>query len=156
MKRQRGITYLWMLFLVFLLSLGLGKTLEIYSTMLKREKEAELIATGDQYRQAIKLYYLSSPGYVKKYPEKLGDLLKDPRHLTTRRYIRKLYDDPISGQPFTTITAPEGGIMGVASPSDALPIKQAGFSTVDEGFKGAMRYSAWQFVYSGEPAATKH
>lgn len=153
MKRQRGITYLWMLFLVFLLSLGLGKTLDVYSTMLKREKENQLLYVGDQYRQAIRLYYLSSPGYLKKYPEKLSDLLKDPRHLTVRRYIRQLYNDPVSGQPFTLINAPEGGIMGVASPSSALPVKQRGFPPQDDGFNGSGRYADWQFLYQGEPTA---
>lgn len=54
---QRGVGYLFMLLAVFLLSLGLGKTLEIYSTSAQREKEADLVYVGGLYREAIKDYF---------------------------------------------------------------------------------------------------
>ncbi|WP_228200684.1 hypothetical protein [Acinetobacter sp. BIGb0102] len=56
---QQGITYLWMLFFVFLLGLGLGKSLEIFSLMDQRQKEQELLYVGKIYREAIRQYYLS-------------------------------------------------------------------------------------------------
>lgn len=144
---QRGVTYLWMLFLVFLLGLVLGRFVEIYSTETERQKEAELLLIGDQYREAIKQYYQSAPGYQKKYPEKLTDMLKDSRYLTTRRYLRQLYQDPVTNQPFTTIPAPDGGVMGVMSPSSKPPVKLAGFSKNDSFFTNAKRISDWQFLY---------
>lgn len=146
MKSQKGVAYLWMLFLVFLLGLGLGKTLEVYSTVVQRNKEAELLYVGRLYTEAIRQYYTSSPGSVKKYPEKLEDLLKDRRHLATRRYIRKLYDDPVTGAAFSPLFSPEGGIWGVASASSKRPLKRAGFSSPFETFAAAERYADWRFI----------
>jgi hypothetical protein len=37
--------------------------------------------------------------------------------------------------------------MGVASSSGATPLKRAGFDLIDESFKDADCYCAWQFVY---------
>lgn len=147
--RQGGVVYLWLLFLVFLLSLGVGQVLEIYSTQAQRDREAELLYVGDLYRQAIRNYYLSSPGRQKKYPPTLELLLRDPRYLTPRRYLRRLYADPLTGQQFMTIPAPEGGIMGVYSTSTKAPRKQAGFNFLDAGFAQAKSYRDWQFIYLG-------
>lgn len=82
------------------------QSLEVYSLAIKREKEAELLYIGRLYREAIKQYYLSSPGSVQKYPASLEDLRKDPRSLVTRRYLRRLYPDPITGKAFAVIAAP--------------------------------------------------
>ena len=144
--KQQGMVYLWALFLVFLLSLGLGKSLEVYSTALQREKEQELLEIGRLYRQAIHAYYLSSPGYEKKFPTQLSDLLKDPRYLTTRRYLRKLYLDPMTQQAFEPIYAPQGGMMGVQSTSRKQPLKQKGFMLYEEHFNRTQQYKDWQFI----------
>lgn len=114
-----------MLLAVFLLSLGLGKTLEIYSTSAQREKETDLVYIGRLYREAIKDYFLSAPGGQHKYPAHLEDLLKDSRHLVTRRYLRRLYLDPMTSQAFAPLIAPQGGIWGVASSSGQIPFKVA-------------------------------
>lgn len=149
--REGGVVYLWLLFMVFLLSLGVGQVLEIYSTQAQRDREVELLHVGNLYRQAIRNYYLSSPGRQKQYPVKLELLLRDPRYLTPRRYLRRLYPDPLTGQPFMTIRAPAGGIMGVSSSSTKVPRKQAGFSFLDAGFAQASSYRDWQFIYMGGP-----
>lgn len=146
---QLGLTYLWMLFLVFLLGLGLGKSLEVYSTVLKREKEAELLYVGGLYREAIRQYYLSSPGSMRRFPATLEDLLKDPRSLVTRRYLRHLIPDPISGEKFVPVVAPQGGIWGVRSPSSSKPLKISGFAAPEASFEGKLSYSEWQFIYGG-------
>ena len=138
-----------MLFAVFLLSLGLGKAVEVHTTQVRREREAELIEVGLLYRQAIRDYYLSAPGGEHRYPAQLDDLLKDSRHLVTRRYLRRLYPDPMTGRPMTAIQAPQGGIRGVASPSTSLPIriKLPAEVTLENG--SAYRHSDWLFVYDG-------
>jgi hypothetical protein len=145
--RQHGVTYLWMLFLVFLLGLGLGKSLEVYSTIVQREKEAELIHVGSLYREAIRQFYLSSPGSVKRYPASLDELLKDPRSLATRRYLRRLYPDPMTGQPFALVQAPEGGIWGVASTSSVRPLRTSPSSVASSAV--ALSYREWKFLYAG-------
>lgn len=115
-KRERGFTYLVALFLVAASGLGLAVTAEAWSQKRQREKEAELVWVGNQFRQAIGFYYERSPGSVKRYPEKLEDLLEDKRFLTTQRYLRRVYADPITGKTdWELIRAPAGGVMGVRS-----------------------------------------
>jgi hypothetical protein len=86
---QCGITYLWTLFLVFLLGLGIGKSLEIYSTQIQREKLADARYDKALYDKAMQAYYDNSPGYVHTYPDSQAALLADPRHLTLHRYLRR-------------------------------------------------------------------
>lgn len=87
--KQHGIVYLWVIFLIFLLTLGLGKTLDIYSFQLMRENAAEKTRLSETCLEAIQKYYDSSEGYDKKYPQQESDLLMDPRQITLIRYLRK-------------------------------------------------------------------
>ncbi len=139
-----------MLFIVFLLSLGLGKAMEVYANSAQRSREDELVHVGTLYREAIKDYYLSAPDGRHRYPDHLDDLLKDPRHLVTRRYLRQLYPDPMTAQAFTLLLSPQGGIRGVASGSTAQPIRVQAPQGVVSPASGEMRYSDWRFVYDGE------
>jgi hypothetical protein len=50
---------------------------------------------------------------------------------------------------WTLIMNPSGqGIIGVASSSQATPIKRKGFELVDAAFADKDCYCAWQFIYS--------
>lgn len=152
--RQKGIGYLWAIFCLALLSLGLGHALELYSQSNQRLKEAELLHIGNLYRKAIKDYYWASPGTVKRYPSTLEDLLVDKRLLTTRRYIRKLYIDPVTGQSdWGILRARDGGIIGVYSSSALRPIKQTNFPPNYSDFSGARHYSEWRFTYVADTRA---
>lgn len=152
-RTQQGVTYLWMLFLVFLLGLGLGKGLEVQSMLLQRQAEAELVQVATAYREAIRRYYLASPGPERRYPARLEDLLRDPRSAVPRRFLRQLYPDPVSGKAFLAVPAPEGGIHGVRSPSPRAPVRQV-LPAGAVGLEGPVvtRYSDWGFVYAGEGA----
>jgi type II secretory pathway pseudopilin PulG len=149
MVRTKGFTYLSALFIVALLSTGLALTGEVWHTSAMREKEADLLHIGHQYRKAIERYYLSGP--QRQYPRSLDDLIKDPRQPGTVRYLRKHYPDPITGQDWVLVKAPDGGVLGVHSPSDATPFKTAGFKVRDRSFDGAQKYSDWKFLF--QPAA---
>lgn len=117
-RREAGFTYLFALLLVAAMGASAAAIAETWSHARQREKDAELTWVGNQIKNAIGLYYQRSPGTVKRYPEKLEDLLDDRRFLSTQRYLRKLYPDPLTGKPdWTIIAAPGGGIMGVASTS---------------------------------------
>jgi len=127
------------LILVAALGAGLAAIGELWSRAAQREKEEELIWIGNQFRQAIGLYYQRSPGAVKRYPEKLEDLLEDKRFVSTQRYLRKIYADPMTGKRiWTVVSAPGGGVMGVRSTSNQLALKQ---------FESARSYSEWRFTY---------
>ncbi|VTU36652.1 hypothetical protein H6CHR_04758 [Variovorax sp. PBL-H6] len=148
-RHQRGIGYLSLLFALFLVSLGIGKALDVHATRVQREQEAELAYVGAQYREAIKSYYMSAPDGQRKYPRRLVDLLKDPRHLVVRRYLRRLDPDPITSQPFTLLIAPQGGIWGVASRSTKAPLRLRSPDGVIVNGAAPRSYGDWHFVYDG-------
>lgn len=142
----RGFTYLTVIFIVAILAGGLALIGEMWHTASLREKEAELLHVGNQYRKAIERYYLTGP---RQYPRTLEALLKDPRKPTTERYLRKPYVDPITGKDeWGLVKAPDGGIMGVYSLSEEPPLKSANFRLRDREFEGMTKYSDWKFVYS--------
>ena len=147
MRNQDGFTYLGVLFLVAILSAALAGTGVIWSTAQQREKEKELLFIGNTFRLAIGAYYQKTPGTIKRYPNNLGDLLKDNRQLVQTRYLRKIYDDPFTGQAkWGLIRASDGGIMGVFSLSEKEPIKRF-FEQESADFIGTKKYSDWRFVY---------
>ena len=147
MNRQGGFTYLTVMFIVMVLLGGLAMVGEMWENNTRREKEAELLFIGNQYRRAIGLYYDSTPGPAKRYPRTLDDLIKDPRQPSTQRHLRKLYLDPVSGKEFLLVKAPDGGIQGVHSPSEEIPLKVANFRVRDASFEGAGRYADWKFIH---------
>lgn len=135
-----------MLFFVFLLGLGLGKSLEVFSIIDQRQKEKELLNVGKIYQEAIKQYYLSGQE-LKTYPTHMEDLLKDPRYLVTRRYIRTLYLDPLTNKDFIPIVSAEGGICGVKSSSTKKPIKTSFKDEELKIFNKSKTYQQWEFGY---------
>jgi hypothetical protein len=143
---QEGLTYFWFLLVILVLSLGIGQYLDFQSSVVRRLKEAELLRVGTLYQEAIGQYYLSSPNGLFQYPERLEDLLRDPRHVVVRRYIRHLYPDPITGQPFKLIVFQRGGISGVRSSSASQPIGTHPPEGVSIGL--SVGYESWKFVYS--------
>ncbi|HMH16539.1 MAG TPA: type II secretion system protein [Burkholderiales bacterium] len=149
---QQGFTYVLAMFAVAVAGLLLAATSEIWSQSRQREKEKELLYIGGRFREAIALYYQRTPGSVKRYPEKLEELIEDKRYLSMQRYLRKIHADPMTGNSqWAAIAAPGGGIMGVHSLSDRRPIKSANFDTRDEAFTGSSRYADWKFVYEPPP-----
>src|SRR5882762_9298819 len=64
--RSRGFTYLTVLFIVAILMGGLALVGEVWDTWAKREKEADLLFVGNQYRRAIQLYVLAGKA---QYPQ---------------------------------------------------------------------------------------
>jgi type II secretory pathway pseudopilin PulG len=144
---HKGFTYLWVLLAVAALGGGLAAFAEAWSHAAQREKEAELLFAGDEYRRAIAQYFENSPAGYRRYPERLEELLKDERFAFNRRYLRKLYRDPLTGGRWGVVQAPEGGIMGVYSKSDEAPLKTGNFAKDDQDFAKAERYSEWRFVY---------
>ncbi|HKA45640.1 MAG TPA: type II secretion system protein [Burkholderiales bacterium] len=143
------------LLLLVMLGLLMAATGASWRTIAQREKERELLFIGDQFRQAIGLYYERTPDGVKVFPKRLQDLLQDNRYPTVQRYLRKVYRDPITNKAeWGLVAAPGGGIMGVYSLSEDAPLKRAGFREADRAFKDQKRYVDWRFVYIPAVAPT--
>lgn len=148
MRRAAGFTYVIVLFAVAAIGAIASRILEVSMTSEQRRREAALLHIGHAYREAIGVYYQSTPGTFKRYPDNLADLLQDPRTTTLRRPLRKLYRDPItSSLEWGLIRGADERIMGVYSLSLMKPIKTAGFAPSQSSFNGATRYQDWQFVY---------
>jgi type II secretory pathway pseudopilin PulG len=142
---QEGFTLMGALVLVAVMGAGLAAYGGMASHAAQREKEAELLFRGNQYREAIRAYYRKE----RKYPKALSELVEDKRYPTPAHHLRKLYPDPITGQAdWGTMEAPGGGIMGVFSKSEAEPIKSGGFRLANKTFADATRYMDWQFFHA--------
>jgi len=143
-----GFTYIGLLVAVVLIGTALAAVGQVWATQGRREREAELLYRGDAIRQAI-ASYVYGPGGSGQFPQDLKDLVKDERAGKVARFLRRLYADPMTGEPdWTIIRSPDGGIMGVASSSKGVPIKVREFSTADESFKDAQCYCDWQFIFT--------
>lgn len=157
---ERGFTYLALLLAVAVVGIGLAAAGTLWSTAAQREREQELLFAGDQFRRAIRLYFRNSPNQSTPgaaYPKALKDLLEDTRRGDTKRHLRRLYADPLTGKPewgLVTVKAPDGErIMGVYSLSQATPFKTSGFRDENRTFEGAQQFSDWKFFYEPQPAA---
>ena len=142
---QSGFTYLTILFVVAMMGAGLALTGEVWHTAVVREREAELLHLGNEYRKAIERYYLAGP---RQYPRSLTDLLKDQRQAGTVRHLRRMYLDPVSGkEEWGLVRAPDGGVAGVHSLSEERPLKSGGFGVRDKDFEAKQKYADWKFIY---------
>jgi type II secretory pathway pseudopilin PulG len=145
---EAGFTYLALLFMVIILGVTLSATGVIWHSAAQRDKERELLFIGEQFRQAIRSYYLQTPGGVKRFPPRLGDLIKDPRFAGMRRHLRQIYVDPMTGtKEWGLIKAPDGGIMGVFSQSEDRPIRVSFEHPLQRDFAEKTKYREWKFVY---------
>jgi type II secretory pathway pseudopilin PulG len=142
-----GYTYLGLLFAVALAGVALALVAELWSTANKRAKEEQLLFIGAQFHAAIRRYHEQSPGAAREYPKSFDDLLRDRRYPDTRRYLRKLFPDPMTGKfDWVVERAGDGGIAGVRSASQDMPLKIDRFPAAFD-FGGAKKYSEWSFVF---------
>jgi type II secretory pathway pseudopilin PulG len=146
-RGSRGFTYLALLIGVALMGIMLAGAATLWSLSAQRDKEAELLFIGHQFRHAIARYYAAG-GAGFQYPRDLQDLVEDPRSAVPRRFLRRVYLDPMTGaNDWTLLLTNDGGIIGVASSSTAKTIKRANFRGEDSVFEGSESYRDWQFIY---------
>jgi type II secretory pathway pseudopilin PulG len=115
--QSRGFTFLWVLFSVAIVGIGLLAVSEVWVVTVARQKRVQFEWVGAQYRQAIGSYYELSRSGAKEFPVKLEDLLVDPRYPTTRRHLRAFYTNPFTGLPdWELVRSGDGRIRGVRAP----------------------------------------
>lgn len=153
--RQRGFTYLGLMLIVASMGAALAATAQVWATVVQREKEVELLFIGEEFRKALKGFAAAARNSNEHAPRTLNDLIKDPRHPDTRRYLRKLYIDPMTGKTEWGLQKDvRGGIVGVFSLSEAKPRKVAEFSARDRDFEGKNKYSEWIFLPKSDDRST--
>jgi type II secretory pathway pseudopilin PulG len=86
MKKTEGYTILILMFMVFVMSIGLMVAVPVWQTQIQREKEEELIFRGKQYVEAIRLFQRKKPG---AFPRDFEELIEE-------KCLRKLFEDPMS------------------------------------------------------------
>ncbi len=149
---QHGFTYVAVLAILALLGVALAAIGTRWADRVQREREQDLLRVGQLYAEAILAYHRGSPGSDKTWPKNLQDLLLDPRMLSTVRYLRAPYGDPmVPGQPLGLVRAADDTIRGVYSTSAATPFQEG---TVDLGvtvLAPARHYSDWQFIPKADP-----
>lgn len=130
---------------IVILGILLTTAARVWSFSEQRDKEAQLLWVGDQYRLAIGRYL----AVAQHFPLSLQNLLLDDTSPVPRRYLRQLYPDPITGEAdWDLILDPaSNGIMGVASKSKQAPIKRRNFPDIDVGFADTECYCDWKFIY---------
>ncbi|RDS93253.1 type II secretion system protein [Pseudomonas fluorescens] len=116
----------------------------LWSSVLQRERELELLARGNEIRRAIGLYYAVG----NTFPKSLEDLVLDRRQPTIKRYLRRIYSDPLTGTTdWGVVPGPSETIMGVFSQAKGTPFKQGNFAVINQSFTGQGSYQGWVFLY---------
>jgi type II secretory pathway pseudopilin PulG len=98
----------------------------LWRTVVQREKEEELLFRLREFRQAMAAYQAAH----NRLPQKLEDLLEDKTQLATRRYLRRIYPDPMTGKADWALefqvdrTGAVSGIKDLHSRSPGLGLKR--------------------------------
>jgi type II secretory pathway pseudopilin PulG len=135
------------LFLIVLMGLALAAVGQVWRVASQRDKEAELLFLGDQFRRAFQSYYDSSPG-AKEFPHSLEELIEDSRFPTAKRHLRKVFVDPMTGMPDWGLVRLNDRLVGVFSKSKDEPLKQAGLPVWLAAGENAKTYTDWVFAYN--------
>jgi type II secretory pathway pseudopilin PulG len=156
---QGGFTLIGLLITMAVLTISLGVVAQVWHTVMIREKEVELLFIGDQFRNAIRLYYVSTGGQlptslIEMTGEDAGQAPADNAlNLSTKpagflKTLRKVYKDPITDSlNWGVVRNGTGKVVGVYSQSKAMPLKQDGFKDQDMQFARAEQYSDWRFIF---------
>jgi type II secretory pathway pseudopilin PulG len=143
MAKQRGFTYLMLLWWVAISGVMLAAMAQSWSIESKRLREQELVFRGEQISAALRAYHARSPGAAKAYPAKLSDLLEDQRSGRPLHHLRRLWPDPITNSPDWGLLKEGGQIIGVFSRSAKAPLAAPA---------GIKSYEEWVFTADAAPA----
>src|ERR1700690_2540011 len=89
-NNERGFALLVVSLLAAAVAFALYEEVPRVAFESARDKEQILIDRGNQYKRAIELYYTVN----KRYPAELKDL----ENTNDKRYLRRRYKDPMTGQ----------------------------------------------------------
>ena len=126
-RPQRGFTYVGLLIAVAVIAAGSATVLGARANLQLRDNEAELLAIGREFRQALQAYAEATPVGQPTAPKELAELLRDPRYPGVRRHLRRIYPDPLTGRNDWGIErSPDGRISGIHSLSPTPTLRHTG------------------------------
>ena len=120
--REAGYTLLALIGIVAVMLIALGAAVPHWKALVDRNKEAELVARGWQYAEAIRVFQ-SRQG---RLPNTLAELVE-----TEPRSIRQLWNDPVTGTPFLLIMEGPGGTLVSVDPATGLVVAAPGAESED-------------------------
>ena len=147
-NHMRGFTYLSLIIMVAIVGLVAASAIKLGSVLQRSRAEQELLDIGAAFSDALKSYADATPSGMPPQPPSLQDLLKDPRFPGTRRHLRKIFVDPMTGKAEWGIVyrGEKIGVLAIYSLSDAKPVKIGNFPARYSGFEGKNRISDWKFT----------
>ena len=130
---ERGYAMAGLLVAIAVMGILMSAALPVWRTYMQREKEAELLFRGEQYVRAIDLYQRRFPG---AYPTDLEALVEG-------RFLRRLYLDPMTGEPFRVLTQGSAAtaLGDAAAGADSETADPAGFGGRAAGGPDGGRFS---------------
>ncbi|MFC5480684.1 type II secretion system protein [Massilia suwonensis] len=146
-RRVAGFTYVGLIVFVAILGMVGAATVKVDSLLRRAAAEQELLEIGAAYSAALRSYAAATPKGYTPVPPTLQDLLKDPRFPGTRRHLRKIFVDPITGgtQWGIVYQGENVGVLAVYSLSQAKPLKVANFDARFPHFENREHLSEWKF-----------
>ena len=142
---QRGFGYMMVLFSLAALGLMLAGAGQVWQVTQQREREAELLFIGNQFRQALASYQRASPPDAPRQPRALEELVQDRRNPVPQHHLRKLYADPMTGTTDWGLVKVADRIVGVHSLSRGHPLKTF-FAQGEGDLAHASAYDQWVFL----------
>lgn len=98
----------------------------MWRTIAQRDREEELLFRLGEFRRAINRFRAEH----NRFPRDLKELLDDRTTLQPRRYLRRIYTDPMTGKADWKVelvadrTGVVSGIKDVHSASEKIPLKK--------------------------------
>jgi len=138
---QDGVTYLFMMILVVVMSISLLGVTQQWSLIMKRDREAELLFRGTRIKDAIERYVADYEVQKATRPNRWPFTLEQLTKKSPKRYLQAVYTDPMTGKDFELIKIGEE-LHGVRSTSTDVP-----YDLVN--FKNAKTYQAIRFESTG-------
>lgn len=149
---QHGLAWIVVLAALAVFSAAGSAVAQRWSDQVARQKEELLLRVGNAYAHALASYRSASPGAERRYPSTLDQLVGDSRFVETRRHLRKLYADPLTGKvDWVLLRDARGDIVGLHSRSTEVPWKRTAVRLDDVDLPAAARYSEWIFTPRSTP-----
>ena len=136
-----GVTYLFVMILVVVMSISLMGVTQQWSVIMKRDREAELLFRGTRIKESIERFVADHEIQKAIRPNRWPLTLEELTKKNPKRYLQAVYTDPITGEAFDLIKVGDE-IHGVRSTSTDTPYDQV-------HFKNAKTYQEIRFESTG-------